>query len=185
VTTVDIWIKGSRFRVRDESGRHISEMLADLRAPRGLGEPPASLEHMMDIWSQSREAVPAPTELYGDRATGVGRVRERGADPWEIPAGEIAPIAEQILAQKRSTNLERGRDVARLGRRATEYHGFLEGELGGVRWRSEFTQVVSPPYLLHRHVSDAQSPRCYYTREIISLEEGIVGDADVMAPRTR
>src|SRR5215470_9336415 len=71
-----IWLKGTRFRVHDEAGRHVAAILDDVTTPRGLGAPVRSLEEAMDIWSLSQDGRPAAaTELFGDRATGEGWVR--------------------------------------------------------------------------------------------------------------
>src|SRR5262249_38695093 len=70
-----IWLKGTRFRVREEAGRHVAAILDDVLAPRGLGAPVRSLEEAMDIWSQSQGGGSSATELYGDRATAEGWVR--------------------------------------------------------------------------------------------------------------
>jgi hypothetical protein len=179
---MDIWMKGTRFRVRDESGRHVAEILGDLSAIRGLGAPAHSIEEIMDIWSQSSDTGAASrhvTELYGDLGTGEGWVL-RGEHPaWTIPANELSAAAEQILVRGLDKQLRPRRQVTRLGRSSTEYHGFLEGEDEGIPYKSEVTQVVSPPYLLLSKVSNAQNADHYYTREVISLLEGVTSDSDL------
>ena len=140
------------------------------------------MEDIMDVWSQSYDSSTGVTDLYGDLATGKGLVYRRGLDPWPIEAETLAPAAGQIIVGGLDEQLEpRGR-VTRLGRPATEYHGFLEEEEQGVLCRNEVTQVVSPPYLLFSHVHDARNAAHYYIREIVSLDEGIVADSDLSPP---
>jgi hypothetical protein len=182
---MDIWLKGSRFRVRDEAGRSVAAILDDLAAPRGLGAAPRSLEAIMDVWSQSSAAGPAApgaTELYGDLATGEGWVRRRGQAAWPIAAETLAPAAEQILAGETDARLARRGSVTRLGRPGVEYQGVLEGEEQGVPYRSAVTRVVAPPYLLFIDVRDAANPDHAYTREVVALEEGAVADAHLTPP---
>ena len=140
---------------------------------------------MMDIWSQSRDrdaTACGVTELYGDLATGKGWVVRGGQAAWPIAADELAPAAEQILAGELDRQLEPRGQVTRLGRPSTEYHGFLEGGDQGIPYRSEITRVVSPPYLLFSDVRDAQNAGHYYTREVVSLEEGSAADLDLTPP---
>ena len=182
---MDIWLKGTRFRVRDEAGRHVAAILEDLSASRGLGAAPRSMEEIMDIWSQAPDmsaAAPAATELYGDLATGQGWVRRGGQAAWPMAAEKLAPAAEQILAGGLDQRLERLGEVTRLGRPGTEYHGFLEGEEQGHAYTSAVTRVVSPPYLVFSHVHDARNPGHYYTCEIVALEEGAATDPDLTPP---
>jgi hypothetical protein len=180
-----IWLKGSRFRIRDESGRHISDILNDLPGENGLGTTPRSLEAMMDAWSISqRPAANArdATELYGDLETGDGVVKRGNQKPWSKEASELAPIAEQILADETGANLEVVHEVTKLGKTATELHGFLEGTAEGSPFKTEITQIVAAPYLLLSEASDASGSAHSLTREIESLEEGVVTDNNFDLP---
>lgn len=182
---MEIWLKGSRFRVRDESGRHVSEILGDLSANRGLGVPARSIEEIMDVWSRSHDVSAAArgvSELYGDLATGEGRVVRGGQPAWPIEADELAAAAEQILAKGLDQRLKPQAQVTRLGRPATEYQGFFEGEEEGIPYKSEVTLVVSPPFLLLSDVRDARNAGHSYTREVVSLEEGAASDQDLALP---
>jgi hypothetical protein len=180
-----IWMNGTRFRVRDESGRHVTEILGDLSAARGLGVPARSIEEIMDVWSQAQDrgaAARGVTDLYGDLATGEGWVLRGEQAAWPIPADELAPAAEQILAGGLDKQLQPRGQVARLGRPSTQYHGFLEGQDQGIPYRSEVTRVVSPPYLLLSEVRNAQNASHSCTREVVSLEEGATTDRDLTPP---
>jgi hypothetical protein len=182
---MNIWMKGSRFRVRDESGRDVAAILGDVSASRGLGMAPHSMEEIMDVWSQSPElgaAARGVTELYGDLAAGQGWVLRGGQAAWPIEAESLAPAAEQILAGVLDVQLERRGQGTRLGRSYTEYQGTLEGEDQGVPYKSDVTCLVSPPYLLLSKVRDEQNPGHSYTREILSLEEGAASDSDLTLP---
>jgi hypothetical protein len=182
---VDIWMKGSRFRVRDESGRHFAEIIGDLSESSGLGVPARTMEEFMDVWSQSLDEGATNrgvTEFYGDLSSGKGWVYGEGQAPWPIEAAELAPAAEQILALGLDDQLEPRDQVTRLGRPSTEYHGFLKEEDQGIPYQSEVTRVVSPPYLLFSHVRDAQNADRYYTREVVSLEEGAATDTELTPP---
>jgi len=182
---MDIWMKGPRFRVRDEAGRHVAEILGDLSATRGLGVSARTIEEIMDRWSQSQDrgaAARAATELYGDLATGEGWVLRGGQAAWPMRADELAPAAEQILAGELDQQLQPRQQVTRLGRPATEYHGYLEGDDRGIPYKNEVRRIVSPPYLLLSEVRDAQNASHSYTRELVSLEEGAATDADLTPP---
>ena len=180
---MEIWLKGPRFRVRDRSGRDVGAILGDITHKRGLGAPPASMEEIMDIRSRSlRTDDSGETELYGDLATGEGWVRRLGQPAWPIPVEELVPAAEQILAGELHPKLEVVRQVTRLGRPATEYHGFLGGDDPGASHSTEVTRIVSGPYLLLNSVRDVQNPDHYYTRDVVSLEEGGVTDSDLELP---
>lgn len=179
---MDIWMKGSGFRVRDESGRDVAAILGDLSASNGLGASPHSIEEIMDVWSQSRDANQedsGATELYGNLATNEGWVRRRGQAAWPIAADKLAPAAEQILAGEVDTRLQPRGQVTCLGRICIEYDGFLEGEEQEVPYKSAVTRVVSPPYLLSSVVRDIQNAGHYYTREIVALEEGATTDTEL------
>src|SRR5258706_6998612 len=123
-----IWLKDTRFRVRDEAGRHVAAILDDVAAPRGLGAPVRSLEEAMDIWAQSPDGPSSATELYGDRAGSEAWVRRGDQPPWPMPADTLAAVAEQLLAGEPDARLQAQRPVSRLGRKATEYRGVLRGE---------------------------------------------------------
>lgn len=179
---VDIWMKGTRFRVRDESGRDVGAILGDLSASNGLGASPGSIEEIMDVWSQSQKAndvTPIATELYGDLATNEGWVRRRGETPWPIKAEELAPAAEQILDRELNARLESRGEVSCLGRLCTEYEGFLEGEDQDTPYRSSVTRIVSPPYVLSTMARDTKNASHYYSREIVALNDGVVTDEEL------
>src|SRR5690242_12824787 len=125
---MEIWLKGTRFRVRDEAGRHVAAILDDVSAPRGLGAPVRSLEEAMDIWAQSQDGRSSATELYGDRASSEAWVRRGDQPPWTMPADALAVVAEQILAGEPDAWLQAHGPVTRLGRKAMEYRGIIVGE---------------------------------------------------------
>lgn len=179
---MDIWMKGTRFRIRDESGRDVAAILGDLSASNGLGASPSSIEEIMDVWSQSQKAndvTHIATELYGDLATNEGWVRRRGETPWPIKAEELAPVAEQILDRELNARLEPRGEVSCLGRLCTEYEGFLAGKDQVTPYKSAVTRIVSPPYVLSSIARNTKNPSHFYAREIIALDEGIVTDKDL------
>lgn len=181
---MDLWLKERRFRVRDEAGRDLSVLLGDLAAPRGLGLLPDSLEEIMDIWSET-QAPHLPheiTELYGDLATNKGLVFRWQQAGWPIAATALAPLAEQILAHPPEQPLTLHRQVARLGKMAMEYQFFLAGTQAGHPYKSMVTHIVAPPYLLFSHVHDVVLTHLAYTREVVTLEEGVVTEAELTPP---
>jgi hypothetical protein len=175
---MDIWLKGTRFRVRDETGRDMDTILEDLSASNGLGMAPRSLEEIMDIWSPLDDRA---TELYGDVASGEGSVRQEGQPAWPMAAEKLAPVAEQILTGGFTAQLEPRGQFIRLGRVCTEYQGVLEGSDQDT-YKSIVLRIESPPYLLLSSVHDANDADHYYTREVVSLEEGVTTDADLEPP---
>jgi hypothetical protein len=175
-------MKGTRFRVRDESGRDVASILSDLSASNGLGASPHSIEEIMDVWSQSREAEAkfvGVTELYGDSATNEGWVRRREQAAWPLAADKLAPAAEQILAGKVDTQLQPRGQVTCLGRLCVEYDGFLEGEEQDVPYKTAVRRLVSLPYLLSSIAREAQNASHYFVREIVALEEDVTTDKDL------
>lgn len=96
-TVLEIRMKDTRFRVRDEGGHSASAILADLSAPSSLGAWPHTIEKMMDIVSRARTPPRGATEFWGDLATGIGFIAETGQPPWQVDAATIAPAALQIL----------------------------------------------------------------------------------------
>jgi hypothetical protein len=184
---MEIWMKGSRFHVRDESGRHLSEIVGDLTAPRGLGSPARTMEDFMDASSAARrkakEGAGKPTELFGDVATDRGWVYPPKGERWASPAKNLAPAATQILSEGREAGLDSAGKSTRLGREATEYHGVLTVKDDGREFQNDVTRVIAPPFLLLDQIRDANAPeRHFFVREIVSLEEGTVTDADVTPP---
>ena len=178
-----IWTRDLRFRVRDESGRHVSAILADVGAERGLGAAPRTMEDFMDAWSRPARPAASGTDLFGDLATAAGLVVRAGQRPWARPAGDLAPVARQLLAAEApAATSERRRPCVRLGRPATEIRGVAEGVDNGAPYRNAVTRVISPPFLLYSDVRDAADAGHYYTREIVSLEEGAVRDPDLAPP---
>lgn len=182
---LEVWLSGTRFRVRDPHGRRSGEILADATAPRGLGAPATTIEDMMD----RRRAAPAaraampPTELFGDIATDEGWVVQPHGRPWRASARKLAVVAEQVLAGDKAAGLARVGPVTRLGRGATEYRGTVTGHDGSARFENAVVRVIAPPYLLLDDARNAGTGNSSYVREIVALDEGGVTDAELAPPR--
>jgi hypothetical protein len=182
---IEVWLHGSRFRVRELSGRAFPEILADMNDPRQLGALPRTVEDMMDRESveRARKARPRPpTELYGDLATNQGWVYAPGRARAEVPATGLAPVAEQILARGKEVGLQRGTSATRLGRTGAEYRGSVTVPADGKHYQNAVTRVIAPPYLLLDDTRSAANPELSYVREIVALDEGTVTDTDVTPP---
>jgi hypothetical protein len=182
VVELEIWWHGSRFRIRDLAGRRFEEIDADLKAPRGLGAPARSMEDLMDRSSAARRPPSPPTELYGDLATGDGWIFRAGAAPRSQPAAELVPVAEQILARGKDAGLRKVGDISALGRAAAEYRGTASVTEDGTTYHNEVYRVIAAPYLLVEKLHDSEVPGLAYQRELTSLDEGSVSDADVAPP---
>lgn len=182
---VEIWLKGTRFRVRDLARRRVDEILADVTAPRQLGAPARTMEELMDRHAAAR-ARPAqdapPTELFGDLATDDGWVYPSKGARWPMPARELAPAAEQILSRARMVGLQIGPTSTRLGRTCTEYRGLVTVTEDGAQYTNAVTRLIAPPFLLLEDTRDATNQGLSYVREIVLLDEGAVTDADVTPP---
>lgn len=187
INELEIWLKGTRFHVRELSGRRLDEMLADATAPRQLGAQPRTVEEMMDREdTRARAGVAMPaTDLYGELRTDDGWVfrpirggRERGP----VRAGKFAPVAEQILAHGKDSGLAAGPRSTRLGRATTEYRGTVTVTENGKQFHNTVTRAIAPPYLLLDDARSASNAELGYVREVIMLEEGTVTDADVVPP---
>jgi len=177
---IDIWMKGTKFRVRDETGRYAAEILGDIASKRGLGQAPHTIEEIMDIWSHVLDETDrGVTELIGDIATNRGLIHEHGQAPWTIEAEAITSAAKQIFTDGLEKQLELVKTMTRFGRTCTEYHGFVEGEDDGVIYNSEITRIISPPFVFLNEVHDAEDSNYYYIREFVDFEEGKVTNADV------
>lgn len=181
---LEIWLSGTRFRVRDPSGRRNAEIVADATAPRGLGAPARTIEDMMDRQSAAANPRPAgpPTELFGDLWTGAGWVFPSRGTPWETSADKLAPVAEQILAGDKAAGLAEVGGATRLGRAATEYRGIVKVTEDGATFDNLVVRVIAPPYVLLDDARNSGTGSSSYVREIVALEEGSVSDADVTPP---
>jgi hypothetical protein len=178
-----IWLRGSKFHVRDEAGRDVFEILGDVTWPRGLGLPATTIEEMMDRRDAARRKPSGVTEIYGDLASDTGFVIPAVGKAYAREARELAPIARQVLAGDRTAGLTRSGEVSRLARSATEYKGDVEVEENGAKRRNTVVRVVAPPYLLLDDVRNAElTATHYYVREIVALDEGVVTDADLAPP---
>ena len=178
-----VWLRGSRFRVRDEAGRPLHEILGDATAPRGLGLPARTMEEIMDRDAAARRPPAGVTEVFGDLASDQGWVYPVGRARWARPAHELVPIAMQVLARDRTANLQAHGAVTRLGRTATEYRGVVDIQEGGAVQHSAVVRVIDPPFVLLDEVRDAGNPADhYYVREVVALDVGVVGDADLSPP---
>ncbi len=175
-----IWLRDSAFRVRDEAGRPYSDVMSDVTAARGFGRTPQTIEELMDAWDVSRMPTDqVPTEIYGDLTTGDGTVREAGQEPWPIHATVIAPVAEQLLTDGREASLEPVAMCTCLDRPCAEYRFSIEGDEGGIPYRSDVRWLVHAPFVLLREVQDSKHPDLSVRTEVVELAEGIVTDADL------
>src|SRR6478609_7978092 len=147
------FLDGSRFHLRDETGRSYPDLIADVAEPRGLGRASRTMEDLMDVWSAtSRER--APTDVFADQVFTNGRESE-------LPAA----------GQRRQ-----------LDRECTEYRLAIEGEEGGVPYRSDVIWLVSVPYLIRREVRDHPAGQMFAITELVELEEGAVTEEDLSPP---
>lgn len=179
-TSMVIWLRGSEFRVRDESGRPSSDLLGDLTEARGFGILPRTIEGFMDAWNLSRKPPSqVPTELYGDLSSGEGMIREAGWPARPIDAGVIAPVAEQLLTDGRERDLEPVARATRLSRPCIEYRFDIDGADDAVPYRTHVRWLVSTPYVLLREIRDSKHDNLFALSEVVALEEGIVTDADL------
>lgn len=171
---LQIWLAGSRFRVRDPAGRAVHEIVGDVTAPRGLGLPVRELEDIGDG---------PPSELGGDLATGEGWVQGPFGDRWSQPAAELAPAALQIFAGDKAAGLTAAGIEVRHGRRGLVYRGTV-GVRADDRVRyNRIHRVIAPPYLLFETAHDTEVEALSYQRELIALEDGAVTDADLAPAR--
>jgi hypothetical protein len=183
---LEIWLKGTRFRVRDGHGRRYDELVGDVNEPRGLGVPARTMEDIMDRQSEveRRESGSrrAASQLFGDRATDQGWVYPADGKWWTTKARRLAPVAEQILARDQPVDLPAAGQVTRLGRPATEYRGTVPVVADGTPTQNVVARVIAPPFLLLDAAHDSANPELSYVREVVLLEEGTVTDADVVPP---
>ncbi len=182
---VDVWWKGTAFRVRDDTGRDHGAVLADLAEPRGLGRIHGSIEEIMDVASAAQGPKPEPVELLGDTATGAGWVLQPGDEAWPVEAGLLTPAADQIFAPDSPSPLQEVKRGRRLGRPTTEYSGTITGTAGSATYTNVVRRVVSGPYLLLDDVRDARNAGYSVVRRALRIREGRVCDADVSHPCPR
>ena len=177
---LEIWIKGTEFRVRDETGRAFRQILNDIAAPRGLGQAPRTIEEIMDMSSRIRnQAEWGAIEFSGNLATNRALIREAGRSPWETEAEEIVPGAGQIVTGSSEERLTPVKTLTLFGRACTEYQGFLEGEDLGFPYKSMITRIVSPPYIFINEVRDAANQDYYFIREVVDFDEGTVTNLEI------
>ena len=178
---VEVWIKENKFRVRDNTGRYVHEMLEDIEAKSGLGHSPGSLEEMMDISHRvlnlSGQNI---TEFYGDIETDEAIVQEWGREPWATEAKRVVPIAAQIFTDGVEQHLEQVSTATRFGRECVEYHGYLKTDSSP--YKTETVRIISAPFVILSRVQDPENKNHYFTRKLVSFKEGVVTDADVEQP---
>jgi len=180
--TLDIWMKDSRFHVRDEAGRDVASILEDLAAPRGLGRPVRTIEEMMDLSRVHESRADRMTEIYADLSSEHGWVYRWQQPRWALPSQQLAPAAQQILIDTVDSRLQRIGQVTLLNRQCTEYRGAVDVAADGLDHKSEVTLVVCPPFVLLNHTCDALDRSWFMRREVTQLDEGVVIDDDVVPP---
>jgi hypothetical protein len=173
-----LWLDGSRFHLRDETGRSYPEILGDLTAARGFGLTARTIEDFMDAWGAAGRTR-KPTDIYADLASDEGIVVEEGGQPWTIDAARLVGLADQVFTDGREQSLEPVAETTYLGRSCTEYRFSIEGEEDGVPYRSDVSWLVSAPYLLRREVRDAPGGRLSAITEVVELVEGVVAEDDL------
>ena len=173
------WLAGARFRLRDETGRPFPDVLADVTAARGLGATARSMEDFMGAWTPTEHAR-RPTEVFVDAASDEAFVIEADADPWRRPAAELLALTDQVLSHGRETGLRPAGERRFLDRVCREYLFTIEGEEQGTPYRTEVGWLVSGPYILRRELRDSTLGRLSVVSEVVELDEGVVGDADVV-----
>lgn len=173
-----IWLRGTSFRVRDQSGRPYADIVGDVTSERGFGTTPRTMEGFMDAWSPTRLSDDA-TELYGDVQSGEAVVHEAGREPWATDAGVIGPVAEQLLTDGREATMEPVGEATHLDRPCREYRFAIEGEEDGIGYRSDVRWLVSGPFVLLRDVRDSRHRGLFAVTEVVELEEGSVAEADL------
>ena len=176
-----LWLHGPRFHLRDETGRSLADLIADVAEPRGLGRPSRTMEELMDAWgATSRER--APTDVFADLAADRAVVIEEGGEPWTADAERIVGLADQVFTDGREAELTAVGQRRRLDRECAEYRLVVEGEEAGVPYRSDVTWLVSAPYLMRREVRDHPAGRMYAVTDVVELEEGVVTEEDLSSP---
>ncbi|WP_258725403.1 hypothetical protein [Cellulomonas sp. NS3] len=178
-TALTVWLSGTAFHVRDETGRRATDVLADVTGPRGLGAVPRSVEVLMDDESRARRGPVGTTDLYGDWERGEGRVQEVGGERWSANVRTLAVVAEQLLVAERERRLVSQAVVEVLGRRCAELHDTVEGVEDGRPFRSEVRLLVAEPFVLLREVRDAGIPALAARSEVVELDEGPQRGADL------
>jgi hypothetical protein len=179
-----LWSDGARFHLRDETGRSYPEILDDVTAPRGLGRVSRTIEDLMDAWGSARRQR-AATDIFADLDRDVAVVAEEGGQPWSADAARLVGLADQAFAGELEERFAIVGEQTFLGRSCTEYRFSIQGEDGGVSYRSDVSWLVSAPYLLRRHVRDAPAGRRSVLIEVIELAEGVVTADDLRLPGTR
>ncbi len=165
-----IWWLGSRFRVHIESGLPVGDLLGLASSPRGFGREPRTKEEFMD----TRIKLPGTTDVYGDRAARLGTVIEHGTK-LEVDINSLLPLAELVLSGD-VAGLEQSGRGRLLERDASEYTTYLSGAEDA---RSKVRRLVAGPYTLLREVTDEHRSGALLRVEVLSLDEGVVRDADV------
>jgi hypothetical protein len=179
---IEVWLKDTRFRVRELTGRRLDEIIADATAPRQLGALPRTIAGLIDCEPTAFARAAQPTELYGDVVTDEGWVYPPDRPRASVRAAVLAPVAEQILAHGKSSGLEGGRSSTRLGRSSVAYRGRVNLSANGEQFHNMVIRVISPPYLLLDDALDTRNTEQAYVREVTALEEGTVTDAEVTPP---
>ena len=179
--TMVFWLHGARFHLRDETGRAYSDLIADVAEPRGLGRASRTMEDLMDVWSATgRER--APTDVFADLSADRAVLIEEGGEPWTTDAERMVGLADQVFTDGRESDLVATGQRRQLDRECTEYRFVIEGEEGGVPYRSDVIWLVSVPYLIRREVRDHPAGRMFAITEVVEIGEGVVTEEDLSPP---
>lgn len=177
---LSMWLRREAFRIRDETGRWYSEIMDDVRAERGFGATPRTIEDFMDASARAGQATDrGVTDLYGDLETGEGTVREAGRSPWPVDPSVLVPVAAQLFVDGRESDIQPTSTTTCLGRPCTEYRFTLTGREGATPYRSAVRWLVSGPFVLYREVRDEDIDELSTVTEVVALDEGAVTDSDL------
>lgn len=177
---IEIWLKDSHFRYKDQTKRYPSEILADLKHPQGLGDPPVTMEEIMDMQSRyDNQSGPDFVEFGGNTANGDGFLFEAGASgPHAKEAGELLGLVEQVMCEAPKAGwVETGKETV-AGEKCTVYAGKFKGSLNGASFESIVTRHCNSPFIFKYEVRDSKFPEHRLSWEVIEFKADAVQESD-------
>ena len=176
---IEIWLMDSQFRVRDQTGRYAQEILADLQHVRGLGNPPAGMEEIMDLNARASNGLsPDFVEFSGNWESGKGKIIEEGGLAWEPEINQISALAEMVLVPAELPKGGSTQEVIVLGKPGKQYTFRLQGLEDGVAYETQGDWTIYGPFILKKQMKDSKVKGYLLTWEVLDFSRENVKQED-------
>ena len=175
----EIWMKDSECKVSDNTGRYGYEILNDFKHERGLGQPPSSMEEIMDIQTRRTSAEkPVPIQFYLDTQSMKGSFKKGDEASTEMDASELFILPGKFLSANLREGLEPDGDTTFLGLKCDTYSVDTNGEIDNGKYTTHHRIIAYKDYILFSEAKDSVLENYALKLEVIEMKEGKVTDSD-------